>query len=183
MNSFPVPFHNNTHLLTFKGDVITNETTGETVVDDAIREISALNFADDHGFLKRIAWVESKFGADPNTFTNKNGQPYHGGIWQVDQIGFEDTKNVIAHPALRSKFQEIEDILKIRWSAVDWICLRSPLYSALAARLLLSNVKAPIPSSVESQASYWKKYYNKSGKGKKCKFITDVEELEKKEGQ
>ena len=155
----------------------TPEATGKSVVEDVVRQISSI-FPDDHGFLVRIAWVESKFGTDPNTFTNKDGRPYHGGIWQVDSVGFEDTKNVSAHPSLRSKYRQIEDKFGIEWSGVEWESLRKPLYSGLAARLLLSNVPAAIPRSVEGQAEYWKKYYNKSGKGSAAKFTNDVEAMD-----
>ena len=68
----------------------------------------------------------------------------------------------------------------IDWPTVRWEDLRKPLYSGLAARLKLSNVKVPIPlaSEIEEQGQYWKDYYNsKLGAGTVEKFVEDVEAL------
>ena len=134
-------------------------------------------FPTDNKFLRRIAYVESKDGTHPNTY-----RPcYHGGIWQVDKIGFEDTQNTKAHPGLSKKFDEIEKIFGIKWREVKWEDLRKPLYSGLAARLLLSNKPGEIPpaNDVEGQAAYWKNHYNSAaGKGSEQKFIDDVRALE-----
>ena len=48
-------------------------------------------FPNDHKFLCRVAWVESKYGEDPNTY--RSG--YYGGIWQVSglfQINYDKKK-------------------------------------------------------------------------------------------
>jgi len=56
--------------------------------------------------------------------------------------------------------------------------IRRPLYSAIAARLKLSLVKDPIPSTVEEQAKYWKEHYNTiAGAGTAAKFIEDVRHM------
>lgn len=53
--------------------------------------------------------------------------------------------------------------------------LVKPLYSGLAARLYLVRIPAEIPSNLQSQGWYWKKYYNTvAGKGTVTKFINDV---------
>ena len=46
-------------------------------VSDIINGLGA--FPNDKKFICRIAWVESKYGNDGNTY--RSG--YHGGIWQV----------------------------------------------------------------------------------------------------
>ena len=38
-------------------------------------------FPDDNKFLCRVAWVESKYGNDGDTYR----KDYHGGIWQVSE--------------------------------------------------------------------------------------------------
>ena len=69
--------------------------------------------------------------------------------------------------------------MSIDWTTVQWVDLRKPLYSALAARLFLSNVPSAIPSGLQEQAAYWKNYYNtSSGAGSDSKFINDVKALE-----
>ena len=133
-------------------------------------------FQDDRQLLRRIAWVESKDGTDSRTYR----QGYHGGIWQVDLSGFQDTQNTTSHPRLVSKFSQIQSKFGIDWRTVQWEDLRKPLYSGLAARLLLSNKPEPIPlaSNVTAQASYWKEHYNtEKGAGTEEKFIQDVRAL------
>lgn len=56
---------------------------GAGVVKDVVDTINGLGiFPNDHKFLCRVAWVESKYGEDPNTY--RSG--YYGGIWQVSEL-------------------------------------------------------------------------------------------------
>ena len=156
-------------------NVYTEEANGTEVVDDVISRIDNSGiFPPNHGFLRRIAWVESRFGNHSDTFRND----YHGGIWQVDEIGFNDTQDTSAHSNLIRKYELIQEKFNIDWRSVTWEDLRKPLYSGLAARLFLSNVVEPIPSDLCGQATYWKKHYNKSGSGTASKFVRDVNKLE-----
>ena len=154
------------------------ESSGSAVVQATVALIQNSGiFPDDHQLLRRIAWVESKDGTDSGTYR----QGYHGGIWQVDVIGFRDTQNTTAHPGFDAKFREIQQEFGIDWPSVQWEDLRKPLYSGLATRLFLSNVVESIPfaSDVAGQASYWKTYYNTNlGAGTPETFIEDVMALE-----
>ena len=155
------------------------ESRGATVVKAAVAQIQRSGiFPDDHSFLRRIAYVESRDGTHPGTYRAR----YHGGIWQVDLVGFQSTQNTAHHPSLVVKHREIRMRFGIDWSTVQWMDLRKPLFSALAARLFLSNIRKPIPSDLMGQAAYWKMRYNTpSGHGTERKFINDVNTLEKKE--
>ena len=134
-------------------------------VDSKLKEI----FGDDHGFMQRVACMESNYGTDPNTYRPN----YHGGIWQVDKIGFDDTQNVASHPGLKGKFEKIQTATGISWQDTSWDDLQKPMYSGIAARLYVSNIPAPIPTDVRGQAEYWKKYYNtEKGKGTVEDFIS-----------
>ena len=69
----------------------TANTSGRLVVDKVVAAVNGSGlFPDDHGLMKRIAWVESKFGTDPRTY--KLG--YHGGIWQVSWIHVYTASNI-----------------------------------------------------------------------------------------
>ncbi|XP_072040074.1 uncharacterized protein, partial [Amphiura filiformis] len=130
-------------------------------------------FPADNNFLMRIACAESRYGNDPNTY--RDG--YDGGIWQVDS--FDDTQDITSHPGLVNKFAQIKQAFGIDWQAVQQSDLRKPLYSAIAARLYLSNIKPAIPKDLEAQAAYWKKYYNtEAGAGTEQDFIDRVKECE-----
>ena len=55
-------------------------TSGTEVTTTTVNLIEQSGiFNPSNEFLRRIAWVESKDGTDPNTY--RNG--YDGGIWQV----------------------------------------------------------------------------------------------------
>lgn len=115
-------------------------------------------------FLIRVAAVESCYGLNPNSGNN---------YWQVDPIAFEDTKSLNDHPGLQKKY----DILKKH--GIDWLkktyndITKDPLLNCIAARLYLSNKPGSIGNDVQSQADYWKTYYNTgSGAGSTSDFIT-----------
>ena len=158
-------------------------SSGTPVVHAAVAQIQQSGvFPDDRSLLRRIAYVESRDGTHPDTYR----AGYHGGIWQVDLIGFMDTQNNASHPGLHAKYQKIQEHFGIDWPTVQWMDLRKPLFSALAARLLLFNKSPPIPpaSDLRGQAMYWKLHYNTtSGNGTVQKFIDDVKALEQIEGQ
>jgi hypothetical protein len=78
----------------------------------------------------------------------------------MNKTALEDTKDVVAHPHLDKKHQEIKRIFDINWQAIKTLDLHRPLISGLAARLYLSNKQEVIPSSVEEQAKFWDKHYN-----------------------
>ena len=138
-------------------------------VDDVIASVESV--FPSNGFLSEIATVESRKGEDPDTYR----EGYHGGVMQVDKIGFEDTQDTKSHPALVSKFKRIKDEFGIDWAAASWEDLRDPLHSTIAARLLLSNKEDVIPDTVEGRAKYWKDKYNTvKGKGTTEKYLKSL---------
>ena len=161
-----------------------SEARGEDVVNAVVEKLDRSGiFLNDQGIMKRIAFVESKFGQDKSTYR----KGYHGGIWQVDagqNGGFTRlTRN-------RKQFKTIDQVVipkvekhfGIEWSKITYEDLRKPLYSAIFGRLVLMTINKKIPDNwdLKAQAQYWKKWYNSgSGKGTEEKFIRDVEELEK----
>ena len=136
------------------------EESGPDVVRAVIGRIKESDIFPNHKqFLRRIAYVESKDGTDQGTY--RDG--YHGRIWQVDEIRFRDTQDIISHPGLVEKFNKIQEFFGIDWRQVQWEDLRKPLYSGLAARLKMSNIEDEIPlsSNLEAQWQYWKNYYDR----------------------
>lgn len=68
-------------ILTFPESMArTPKAKGASVVKGVVDKVNGLEiFPDDQEFLSRIAWVESKYGTDKDTY--RSG--YYGGIWQV----------------------------------------------------------------------------------------------------
>jgi hypothetical protein len=149
--------------------ILVPKAQGEPTVDETVAVTDRLFGGGE--FLKRIAKVESNFGAAKGTF-RKSGDR---GIWQLNQkTGFEATKDVESHPGLEKAHEKIRDELGIDWPNVSFEDLDQPLISALAARLFLLTIPEEIPNTLKGQAAYWKKHYNTSlGKGAVQKFIKD----------
>ncbi|XP_071793850.1 uncharacterized protein [Asterias amurensis] len=137
-------------------------TNGRAVVDATISKIAQVErnsqLQPDDRLLLRIAWVETKFGTAPNTYSDPN---YHGGIWRVDRDTFDVTLRMFNTNEYSDIFQAITTKLGINWIQVIWEDCRRPLYSGLAARLFLHKANPVIPRgwSVQGQANYWRDYY------------------------
>ena len=150
-------------------------TNGSAVVSACLSRLRDSEiFPSDNEMLRRIAYVETGDGNSPDTYRAN----YHGGIWALDEYLFDETQDVASHESsLTSLYQEIQTKFSIDWSTVEWYDLRKPLYSALAARIYLSNVSTPIPISslIQSQATYWVTYYNPFAA--ESTFVTVVNDL------
>ena len=154
------------------------EANGTAVVQACISKLTTANiFSSDNLILRRIAFVETRDGTNPNTYREN----FHGGIWQLSESRFQQTKG--SDSRLQTPINSIANEFDINWSTVQWIDLRRPLYSALAARLYLILVSTSIPLSVDlsGQASYWVNQYTSNG-GTTSDFTTGVVELQALEG-
>lgn len=145
-----------------QGIIFQDGANGSAVV---LLSVSAIQqsgvFGNDNDILRRIAYVETRDGTLSDTFR----EGYNGGIWAVDENAFLNTKNTRAFARLPAKIQLIEEFLRINWLEVEWRDLRRPLYSALAARLVIFNapVSVPPPNDLAGQAQFWVEYYNRDG--------------------
>ena len=132
------------------------DAKGADVVQAVISQIEVSGFfEDDHRILRRIAYVETKDGA--------NIPPFRGGIWALGRKKFEKVLNASVLAELRS---ETEEKWRFSWSKITWEeDLRYPFYSGLAARLylwLLENETARIPlaRNISGQVNFWFTHYH-----------------------
>ena len=138
--------------------VLEEGANGTAVVLLSVAHIQqAVIFPDDNQLLRRIAYVETRDGTDLVTDND-------GGIWAVSETAFESTKD-ISDPLLAAKHEQILQEFSIAWQSVQLSDLRRPLYSALAARLVLFIAPQAIPSDtdVTGQAEFWMENYNTEG--------------------
>ena len=165
----PNQLNDNSTIIYEKYGRLVSETASNQVTESGI-------FPPDRGMLRRIAISESNDGLDSNTFRTGS----YGGIWQVDQIQFLETKDISKHAkGLPKIHQKIEEKFGIKWRDVVWQDLRKPLYSAIAGRISLYLKNETIPKDLNAQANYWKKHYNTNlGKGKVQEFIERVNRVE-----
>ena len=156
---------------------------GTNVVIATIAKIEAAQvFDSDRRFLRRIAYVETRDGESPPA---GEGDDY-GGMWHVSRSDFERTQQderlADTRKEIEQTFQEIE-----AWDTVKWEELNKPLWSALAARLVIrlaelnSMIDIPTSSDVKGQGVFWKNYYNEAGDVDR--FQTDVETLTESESK
>ena len=123
---------------------------------------SAQIFPSDNRLLRRIAFVETDDGQMQETALEK------GGIWNVDNAQFNqttaDASLGVKRTDIATAFPEVGD-----WGETAWEDLSKPLWSALAARLVLflaensSTEGIPGASDIESQAQFWRDAYNSNG--------------------
>ena len=129
--------------------------TAVVLLSVAYVEQSAV-FPDDNGLLRRIAYVETRDGTQPSSaFEN---------IWAVSQEALLRTQTS-DHSLLNVKRNIIALEFDIDWNEVEWDDLQRPLYSALAARLILflAPERLPDSSDIPGQAQFWKQHYNTNG--------------------
>ena len=126
------------------------EAFGAEVVRGVINKLQPV-FGDDHQFLRRVAFAESKDGSDSDTYR----PDYYGGIWQVDEEKFIETQNITSYPELNATYQLILAEFGIDWLSVEWSNLIIPLYSGIAFRLFTITIKINKLTNVTGQAAYW----------------------------
>nr|XP_018908329.1 PREDICTED: uncharacterized protein LOC109037897 [Bemisia tabaci] len=151
---------------------------GRDVVETVVHRIQrARIFSDDKDFFRRVAYTESKFGEDPETY--RDG--YYGGIWQFDRLAATQKDDPHYAPdRINIIHQGIKREWGIDWKQVTDEDLLKPFYSGLAFAVyveLKSPSRAPIPDTVKGQDGYWKDWYNTNYKGKYGDFETRVQEL------
>ncbi|CAH1777439.1 unnamed protein product, partial [Owenia fusiformis] len=131
----------------------------ERVVDNALEKLRKFDDnPDELDLLKNIAKVESCYGTDPTYNASR------GGIWQLDGICYNDTRDIQSHPNLTSHHNRILELYGVKWMEVTYEQLNESFYSLLAARLYLLNIGGDLPKArdLEKQADYWKAHYNKN---------------------
>lgn len=92
---------------------------------------------------------------------------------QVTESDFYSTKN---NYWLRKQYSLIQEKLNIDWSNVSWTDLTTPLYSGLAASLVLKRrFGDDTPGVLERQAEIWRTYYHPEKTS--SHFVTQVQQL------
>ena len=155
-----------------------SEASGTNVVSATVALIQQSGiFPYDNRIIRRLAYVESRDGEDPETF--RSG--YNGGIWQVDERVFQKTLNLVQYEQLVEIYEHVNKFFSIWWHSVEWVQLRIPLYSALAARMFIFLADDDIPDAgdVMKQAFFWKNStYNSNDMDTVLTFIDLVNDLE-----
>lgn len=158
-----------------------NESGIAVVLATISRVNQSAVFSDDNRLLRRVAFVESQDGLDPDTFR----AGYNGGIWQVDEQNFLRTTDTASFPFLAAPGGIYERLLRsdldLDWTVAVWENLRKPLISAVAARIFFELAKDEIPSigNVRGQGQFWKSSgFNSNDEDTVDEFVEKITNLE-----
>ncbi|XP_078488842.1 uncharacterized protein LOC104266065 [Ciona intestinalis] len=129
--------------------------TGAAVVSRCIELIENSGiFRDDSNLLRRLAYVETTDGV--SYVANQ------GGIWKISQFVFTElqTQNFNAS----NYYAAVTTHFSIDWQSVTYADLDKPIYSALAARLVIAHaeiiVSGTISTDVNVQYNTWAFYFH-----------------------
>ena len=157
-------------------NVFEPQAVGEDVTRKAIE---AVTFGDENtsNFLNRIALVESDFGTDKNTFKQKDSS----GIFQIEREGAYNEVIRRLDPEsdvggnVRRYNEQLKDSYGIDLTQMSYEDLEQPFVGAAFARAYLLTVPESIPTDLQEQGEYWKKYYNTVlGKGTPARFVREA---------
>ncbi|KAI1286366.1 Collagen alpha-1(XII) chain [Halotydeus destructor] len=149
------------------------KSSGRDVVEATLAKIQRSNiFTDDKRYLRRLAYVETKDGDSPTTYSG-----HLGGIWRVDEAWFLATKET-SRPDMKNYHAAILRHFEIDWSRVEMPDLDTPLFSALAARLRMAVLQVNIAGELYGQAKYWQDH---NGRGPADRFLAEADQLDKSE--
>lgn len=108
-------------------------------------------FMDDHHFIKRVAVVENSL----------NRTSKEGGLWNVDECAFKATLNKRKeNKQLAALHKTVRRTFGVTWSKIKYSDLRRPLYSVLAARIILEMTERSVPRGLKNQARFWLETYH-----------------------
>lgn len=96
------------------------------------------------------------------------------GLFQLDEIAIRD----VIERTREHHRDLIEDRFGVNLDEVEPRDLNfSPLLSAIFCRLHYKLVPEPLPDNMTDRANYWKKHYNKTGKGTPAHYLQQAEQL------
>lgn len=133
-------------------------TTTKQIEDIVISVVGVLG-----GGSKAIRLMLGTCAAETNFGEAEDTHALSGyGLFQLDKIAIQDLKERTREHhrvAIEDRFGIYLDDIKPR------DLNHSPLLAAICCRLHYKLVPDPIPADIEGRAKYWKKHYNKNGKG------------------
>ena len=141
-------------------------TSGSEVVNQVLDTIECSGvFEDDHSFMRRLAYVETKDGTEGQGTT---------GIWNVtvQHLKAINYSMVVRNTELYKVYGQICNELgvNIMWAIrnSERQDLRNPLVSGVVARFYLhyvtviNDTQIPPAEDINGQATFWKSYFKKN---------------------
>ena len=170
-----------------------DDANGSCVVEAVLQQLNDSHiFPPDHGFMRRIAYVETRDGAE-QTHENvtETGCYKRVGIWGLTSFILDTMKNDMGREEQRKDNPELENVSEhicrvfgVNMTGHEKLNLRNPLVSGIAARfyifyLTVVKPSLELPETVAGQANFWQREYRKDDQfTKHVTFEERVMELE-----
>ncbi|XP_073252564.1 uncharacterized protein [Porites lutea] len=144
--------------LTILKTLLIVDSQGMDVIENAVEltkkaetKASKRVFMEDNHFIKRVAMVE----------TSLNRSSKVGGLWNVDHCAFKTSQSKRKeNKRLATLLKTVRRTFGVAWAKVRYSDLRRPLYSVLAARIILEMTERSVPRGLRNQAKFWLETYH-----------------------
>ena len=145
--------------------------SGSCVVEAVLKLLEDSKiFPPDHGFMRRIAYVETRDGTNIiSENTNENNLHEGVGIWGLTHYFLGNMRHALQHdPKYRSLFPVSEKIYEqfgVSMTGNETLNMTNPVVSGIAAHFFLHYLIVlkdlyKIPEDIAGQASFWANIYH-----------------------
>ena len=153
-----------------------DNANGSEVAEAVLKQLDDSHiFLPDHGFMRRIAYVETRDGTEPtHENVTETGCHKRVGIWGLTSSMLKNMTNEMESEERRKDNPELENVSEhicrvfgVNMTGPEKLNMRNPLVSGIAARfylLYLTVVNPPLelPETVARQAKLWQSFYRKN---------------------
>ena len=149
------------------------EDASGTAVVEAVLDVLKNSgiFPPDHGFMRRIAYVETRDGTNISENTNVTDQHERVGIWGLSENMLNEMRQKLKLHSHETKYNNLteysEQIYRrfgINMTGNEKLNMRIPLLSGIAARFYLEYLTVltneELPEDLAGQAMFWAKQYH-----------------------
>ena len=145
-----------------------DDASGSHLVEAVLKQLDKSRiFQQDHGFMRRIAYVETRDGRERvHENVTETGCHKRVGIWGMTHFFLQTMKHqmrLVEYPELKNVSRHICEAFGVNMTGPEKLNLRNPLVAGIAARFYLYYLTAlrneEIPEDIAGQASFWASYY------------------------
>ena len=146
-----------------------DDANGSCVVEAVLKKLDKSRiFQQDHRFMRRMAFVETKDGRET---VHENVTKCHKrvGIWGMTQFFFQTMKHemrLVEFRELNTVVRDVCEAFGVNLTGHEKLNLRNPLVSGIVARFYLHYLTivadSKLPESKKDQAAFWQSQYRLS---------------------
>ena len=148
-----------------------DDANGSCVVEAVLKQLDKSRiFQQDHRFMRRIAYVETRDGRETvHENVTETGCHKRVGIWGMTSSILQTMKNktiLVEHPDLNNVSRHICEAFGVNMTGYEKLNLRNTLVAGIAARFYIYYIAVvkglKFPENVAEQASFWQFMYREN---------------------